>query len=280
MFPHTAPRRSIPWWRCGTSEETAMNRLLQDLRYGLRQLRRSPGFTAVAVITLALGIGSTTAIFSVVYSVLLRPLSYEKPNQIVRLWELNGLGQQVNFTDPNFEDIRSQNHSLQGLAEFRSVLESVSGSPEATRTMVAAISRDFFSIMRVNPVLGRGFAPEDQRFGAAPVAFVSYEYWRQHLDAAADLSAIKLTIENHAVAVIGVLPRGFRFPDESEIWLPRELYERLPSRSAHNWQVVGRLRDGIPIEKAHAELAAIARQIKQQHGQDVDMTDVAIVRLP
>ena len=103
-----------------------MNRLLQDLRYALRQLRGSPGFTAVAVITLALGIGATTAIFSVVYSVLLRPLSYEKPNQIVRLWEVNAAGQQVNFTDPNFEDIRSQNHSLQGLAEFRSGLESVS----------------------------------------------------------------------------------------------------------------------------------------------------------
>ena len=256
-----------------------MNRLLQDLRYALRQLRGSPGFTAVAVITLALGIGATTAIFSVIYSVLLRPLSYEKPNQIVRLWEVNAAGQQVNFTDPNFEDIRSQNHSLQGLAEFRSGLESVSGTPEAARTMVASVSRDFFSIMRVNPVLGRGFAPEDQRFGAAPVALVSYEYWRQHLAGAADLSAIKLTIENQAVAVIGVLPRGFGFPDESEIWMPRELFERLPSRSAHNWQVVGRLRDGVPIEKTHAELAAIARQIKQQYGQDADITDASVVRL-
>ncbi len=256
-----------------------MNRLLQDLRYALRQLRGSPGFTAVAVITLALGIGATTAIFSVIYSVLLRPLSYEKPNQIVRLWEVNAAGQQVNFTDPNFEDIRSQNHSLQGLAEFRSGLESVSGTPEAARTMVASVSRDFFSIMRVNPVLGRGFAPEDQRFGAAPVALVSYEYWRQHLAGAADLSAIKLTIQNQAVAVIGVLPRGFGFPDESEIWMPRELFERLPSRSAHNWQVVGRLRDGVPIEKTHAELAAIARQIKQQYGQDADITDASVVRL-
>jgi len=256
-----------------------MNRLLQDLRYGLRQLRRTPGFTAVAVLTLALGTGATTAIFSVVYGVLLRPLSYEKPNQIIRLWEVNGPGQQVNFTDPNFEDLRAQNQSLQGLAEFRSGLESVSGSPAAARIMVASVSRDFFSIMHVNPVLGRGFAPEDQHFGSTPVALVSYEYWRQQLNGAVDLSAIKLTIENQAVAVIGVLPRGFRFPDESEIWLPRELYERLPSRTAHNWQVVGRLRDGIPIEKANAELAAIARQIKQQHGQDVDMTDVAIVRL-
>ncbi len=256
-----------------------MSSLLQDVRYALRQHRKAPGFAVVAVITLALGIGATTAIFSVVYGVLLRPLSYEKPNQIVRLWETNAQGHPVNFTDPNFEDVRAQNHSLQGLAEFRSTLESVSSAPEATRTVVAAVSRDFFPIMRVTPVYGRGFAPDDQRFGAAPVALVSYRYWRQYLDSAADLSAIKLAIENQAVAVIGVLPPRFNFPDESEIWVPRELYKRLPSRTAHNWHVVGRLQDGIPIEKAHAELAAIARQIKQQYGQDVDMTDVSLVRL-
>jgi putative ABC transport system permease protein len=256
-----------------------MSGLVRDIRYALRQLRKAPGFTAVVVVTLALGIGATTAIFTVVYDVLLRPLSYEKPNQIVRLWEVNGPGQQVNFTDPNFEDIRSQNHSLQGLAEFRSGLESVSGTPEAARIMVASVSRDFFSIMRVSPVLGRGFVPEDQRFGAIPVALVSNEYWRQRLNAASDLSTLKLTIEDQSVSVIGILPPGFSFPDKSEIWLPRELFERLPSRTAHNWQVVGRLRDGVPIETAHAELAAIARQIKQQYGPDVDMTNVAFVRL-
>jgi putative ABC transport system permease protein len=256
-----------------------MSGLVPDIRYALRQLRKAPGFTAVVVVTLALGIGATTAIFSVIYDVLLRPLSYEKPNQIVRLWEVNAVGQQVNFTDPNFEDIHSQNHSLQGLAEFRSDLESVSGSPEAARIMVASVSRDFFSIMRVNPALGRAFVPEDQRFGSAPVALVSNEYWRQHLSGASDLSTLKLTIEDQSVAVIGILPPGFNFPDKSEIWMPRELYARLPSRSAHNWQVVGRLREGVPIEKAHAELAAIARQIKQQYGQDVDMTEVSVIRL-
>jgi putative ABC transport system permease protein len=256
-----------------------METMLQDLRYALRVLKRNPGFTFVTVFTLALGIGATTAIFGVVYEVLLRPLPYDKPDQIAQLWEVSDRGHRMNFTDPNFEDIRSQSHSLQGLAEFGSGTESVSGGAEPTRTMVASVSQDFFPLMRVQPVLGRGFLSENHRFGAAPVALVSYEYWRQHLGSATDLSAVKLTILNQAVSVIGVLPAGFRFPDQAEIWIPRELWERLPSRGAHNWQVIGRLRDGIGPEQAHAELLVIARQIKQQFGQDVDMTDVAVVRL-
>ena len=256
-----------------------METMVQDLRYAWRVLRKNPGFTVVTVFTLALGIGATTAIFGVVYGVLLRPLPYDKPNQIVQLWEVSDRGHRMNFTDPNFEDIRSQSLSLQGLAEFGTGVESVSGGVEPTRTMVASVSQDFFPLMRVRPVLGRGFLPENHRFGAAPVALVSYEYWRQQLGSATDLSAVKLTILNQAVSVIGVLPAGFRFPDEAEIWVPRELWERLPSRSAHNWQVVGRLRDGIEPDQAHAEMIVIARQIKQQFGQDVDMTDVAVARL-
>jgi hypothetical protein len=185
--------------------------------------------------------------------------AYDKPNQIVQLWEANDRGQRMHFTDPNFEDIRSQSHSLQGLAEFGTGVESVSGGAEPTRTAVASVSQDFFPLMRVQPVLGRSFLPEDHRFGAAPVALVSYGYWRQRLGSATGLSAIKLTILNQAVSVIGVQPAGFRFPDGSEIWVPRELFERLPSRSAHNWQVIGRLRDGIGPDQAHAELVVIAR---------------------
>jgi putative ABC transport system permease protein len=192
---------------------------------------------------------------------------------------VNAQGQRVNFTDPNFEDIRSQSHSLQGLAEYATWPESVSGGSEPTRTMVATVSRDFFPLMRVQPALGRSFAADEQHFGAAPTALVSYGYWQQYLGSTADLSAVKLTIENQAVSVIGVLPPGFRFPDDSTIWMPRELRQRLPSRSAHNWHVLGRLGDQIAPEQVRAELASISRQIKQQYGQDVDMTDVAVARL-
>ena len=242
-------------------------------------LRKNPGFTLVAFFTLALGIGATTAIFSVMYEVLLRPLPYENPDQIVRLWEADAQGHRMSFTDPNFEDLRSQSHSLQGLAEYRALPESVSGGSEPTRVTVATVSRDFFPLMRVRPALGRSFLPDDQRFGAAPTALVSYGYWQQYLGSAADLSAVKLTIEDRSVSVIGVLPPGFRFPDDASIWMPREIYERLPSRSAHNWHVLGRLREGIAPEQAQSELGLIGRQIHEQYRQDVDMTGVAVARL-
>jgi putative ABC transport system permease protein len=256
-----------------------MTKLFQDVRYGFRTLRKNAGFTAVALVTLALGIGASTAIFSVAYGVLLRPLPYNHPDQIVRLWEVSAKGQRMNFADPNFEDLRAQSHSLQGLAEFTSGPQSVSGGSQPVRTVAAVVSRDFFSIMRVQPVLGRGFAPEDHRFGAAPVALVGAGYWKQFLGGATDLSAIKLTMFNRSVSVIGVLPPGFGFPDNSEIWVPRELSERLPSRDAHNWHVIGRLRDGVKLAQAHAEFATIARQLKLQYGQYTMMMDVAEAEL-
>jgi predicted permease len=256
-----------------------METMVQDLRYALRVLRKNPGFASITIFTLALGIGATTAIFGVVYGVLLRPLAYDKPDQIVQLRELNDRGHGMNFSDPNFEDIRSQNHSLLGVAEFGTGVESVSGGSEPTRTAMASVSQDFFPLMRVQTVMGRGFLPGNHRFGAASVALVSYGYWRQYLGSVGELSTIKLRILNQAVSVIGVLPAGFSFPQGSEIWLPRELFERLPSRTAHNWQVIGRLRDGVAPDQAHAELAVIARSIKQQFGQDVDMSDVEVARL-
>ncbi len=235
-----------------------MQTLWQDVRYGLRILAKNPGFTAVTVLTLALGIGATTAIFSVVYGVLLRPLPYTKPEQIVRLWEVNSTGLRVSFADPNFGDIRFQARSLQGLAEYGATLQSVSGGSEPTRTMTASVSRDFFSVMAVQPIIGRSFRDEDERSGAAPVALISFGYWKQLLSGAPELSALHLTIGDRSYSVVGVLPAGFRFPENADIWIPRELFPVLPSRSAHNWEVVGRLRDGIALRESQSELSAIA----------------------
>jgi predicted permease len=256
-----------------------MSTLLQDLRFGLRMLAKNPGFTSVAVVTLALGIGATVAIFSVVYGVLLRPLPYFQPDRLVELREVNIHGGLMNFADPNFADVRASSQAIDGVAEYAAWLESVAGTSEPTRTMTASVSRDFFPLLRVQPVRGRGFAPEDQRFGAAPVALVSYAYWKQYLGGTSDLSRIKLNIENQDVAVVGVLPAGFRFPMDSDIWVPRELWETLPSRTAHNWHVLARLRQGVPLAAARGELTGIARRLKQQFGKDTMMVDISAVRL-
>ena len=256
-----------------------MGALIQDLRYGARVLRRNPGFTLIAGFTLALGISATTAIFSVVYGVLLRPLPYDKPEQIVRIWEQNDKGGHTNLADLNFQDLRAQNHSLQGFADYNSDSESVSGGTEAKRLVVASVSRDFFPIMHVSPIIGRGFAAEEQHVGAGVVVLVSYNYWKQYLNSAQDLSRLKLRVGDGSVSVIGVLPPGFRFPDDADIWIPRELSPILPARSAHNSKGLARLRDGVSLAQAQKDLSAIAAVIKKQYGDDVTMISVAMQSL-
>src|SRR5438876_504154 len=252
-----------------------MSTLIQDLKYGLRMLVKNPGFTAVAVITLALGIGATTAIFSVVYGVLLRPLPYPQPDRIVRLWEQGANRNRMNFADPNFEDIRSQNKSLLAVAEYNSGVATVAGSIEPARLNAASVSSDFFAVLGVHPVFGRSFAPEEQKFGASPVALVSHAFWRQSLNSTRDLSAVRLKINSQLVSIVGVLPPDFRYPDNSDFWMPREISERYPSRSAHNWRVVARLRDGFALTGSRGELSTIAARLKQQFGDDTAMVAVA-----
>jgi len=253
---------------------------MQDFRYGFRLLWKSPVYTFVSVLTLALGIGASTAIFSVVYGIILRSLPYKEPEQIVRVWEVNSRGRQMQFADPNFDDVRSQAGSLQGMAQMRSAEVPVSVGDQADLVRVADVSSDFFSVMGVEPVMGRLFAPEEQRFGAALTAVVSYSYWQRRLNEARNLESLKFTVSKKPVTIIGVLPPGFDFPSESHVWMARETLIRLPSRSAHNWQVVARLQKDASIDQARAEASAIAQRLSQQYGSDeIDMVDASILPL-
>jgi len=250
--------------------------LWQDFSFALRLFVKTPSFSVSAILTLALGIGATTAIFSVVYGVLLRPLPYSNPDRIVRLWEQGATGGRMNFADPNFEDVRLQNKSLLAVAEYNSLVSTVSGSIEPARLNTSSVSKDFFDVLGVHPVLGRSFAPDEQKFGAAPVALVGHSFWRQSLNSTRDLSAVRLKVNSETVSVVGVLPPGFRYPDSVDIWLPREISQRFPSRSAHNWQVVARLRDGFPLSESRSELSTVAARLKQQFGDDTAMVAVAM----
>jgi putative ABC transport system permease protein len=254
--------------------------LMRDLHFGARMLAKNVGFTLVTVFTLALGIGATTAIFSVVYGVLLRPLPYPKPDQIVQLWEVGAKGNRMNFTEPNFSDMRSTSRSLEGLAECNAGPFTITGGSEPTRTRAAVVSRDFFKVMGVSPLFGRGFNAEDQREGAAPVLLVSHGYWQQYLGGSEELSKLKVASDHKVFSVVGVMPQEFRFPDNTDFWVPREIYPpNNESRTAHNWRVFGRVHDGVTLAQARAELTTIAHRLKQQYGQDIDMTDAAADRL-
>ena len=148
--------------------------LAADGRYALRQLRKSPGFTALAIVTLALGIGATTAIFSVVYGVLLQPLPYPDPDRIVAVFEVTSKGRPSRLADPNFDDFRDQSRSFQAIAKYSRLEASVAGASEPTRTRVAYVSPAFLRVLGVQPVLGRDFDAEDARKGAAPTLLVSH----------------------------------------------------------------------------------------------------------
>jgi len=256
-----------------------METLLRELRYGLRILTRSPGFAAIAVLTLALGIGASTAIFSVVDAVLLRTLPYPNSQKIVRVWEQAPDGHRMNLADPNFDDFRAQNNTFASLAIYGYGPSSVSGGSEPVRVNIAEVSSGFFKALGVEPFRGRAFAAEEQRLHGAPAAIVSYSYWQRYLAAKPDLSKFHLAMEGAVHPVIGVMPEGFDFPPGVAVWIPRELDPEFTSRTAHNWQCLGRVRDGATVAQARANLSGIARRIKGQYGKEVDLSAAAVVPL-
>jgi putative ABC transport system permease protein len=241
-----------------------------DCRYGLRHLRRNPGTTAVMVFTLALGIGASTAIFSVVYCVLLRPLPYAHANRIVAVFEVTSHGQPSRLADPNFDDFRDQSRSFEAIAKYDNYVTSVSGATQPTRTMVADISPAFLRVFGVQPLLGRDFSDDDAKKGAGRSALVSYGYWRQNLGAPADLSQSHLRIDGAMYSVIGVLPAGFRFPADVDLWLPADLNGEGQSRTSHNYSAVGRLRSGVTVAQANQDISAIARRIHDTSSEQGD----------
>jgi ABC-type antimicrobial peptide transport system permease subunit len=253
-----------------------MNRLIQDLRFAARTLLKRPGITLISVVTLALGIGASTAIFSVVDGVLLRSLPYPEAERLVELQEVTARGSRITFAEPNFLDLHARSRTLEGLAEYSGGTATVTGGAEPVRAVTYRVSGEFFRVIGTQPFLGRTFAQEESKPGGAPVVVISYDFWRRALNGKSVLTGTVLRIADKSFNVVGVMPSGFGFPYRADVWLPRETSVPEISRSAHNWHVVARVRPAIRIEAARAEVSAIGKQLKQENGKEMDAVDFAL----
>ena len=248
-----------------------MESFLQDCRYAVRILARSPGFTLIAVLALALGIGANSAIFSIVNAVILKPLPYEKPEQLVQLWmRFTGIGipnDQNWVSAPEFVDLQ-QNQSLSHLAAIssNSFNINITGTPE--RIDSAVVSTSFFPLLGVQAQLGRVFLPEEGQPGREHVVLLSDGLWRRRFGADPAISGRKLVMNGQSYQVIGVLPRDFQLPLEAEVWTPLVFSadDLSPnSRGNHGYQVIARIKPSVSLDQARADLDVVSQRIIDQH---------------
>jgi len=255
-----------------------METLWQDLGYAFRMLRKTPGFTAVAVLTLALGIGANTAIFSVVNAVLFRPLPLHQPGRIVCLQEQHQ--HPLNVTGATFHDIRERNHVFSEVAAYRIFSRNLSDTRQAAppeQIDVAFVSPDFFPLLGVQPLLGTGFSREQFRENAAGAVILSYGLWRHHFGADREIVGKSIMLHGEPCLVLGVMPMAVSFPEEVEAWAPlTDSMAFLQNRRAHLFTTLARVKVGVATDAVRGDLQAIAAQIQQEnHNVDPGFTFVA-----
>lgn len=243
-----------------------------DVRFALRQLRRSPGFTFVAITTLALGIGASTAIFSVVDGILFKPLAFNQPDRLVNAWTdvtRRGGPDDEWLSWSNFEDLRDQVTQLDALAAWGGASPVLTGRSEARQLLAAVVSEGMFSrVLPVEPILGRSFNSEDHQPGPGTV-LLSYGMWRDELGSDPDVVGTTLVLDDEATTVIGVLPEGFRppFVPDAELWVPTQVDSAAVQRLRGNfsWRAVGRLAPNVTLETANTEVAALGQRLEAQY---------------
>ena len=251
-----------------------------DFKYASRSLLKAPGFALTVVLTLGLGIGATTAIFSVVHATLLRPLPYPQADRIMSVRQVDADGTPMPlFSNLNFLDIKNGSSSFSYLAEYSSSKTTVLGDQGAVAASVAAVSREFVGAMGVHPVQGRWFSSDELRVNGTPAALASDAFWKSKLQGASDVVGRHIDFDGKSYSIIGVMPKGFGFPDDADLWTPIEQIEQYPERTGHTWLVVGRLKPSVSVEQARADVSRIARALKKQFGTDTLMSDAIVLPL-
>ena len=259
-----------------------MHVLWQDLRYAVRTLLKNPGFPLIAILTLALGIGASTAIFTVVDAALLRGLPYKSPERLYHLWERRPTQEfsQREFSYPDYQDYQ-QNGIFEGLAAYTGGGGIMTGRGEPTLVFSPAVSANFFSVLGVNPILGRTFLTHEDKPGSQRVAVLTYAMWQRSFGGDPAILNQSLTINGQSYTVIGVLPANFDFAlRRADLWLPYQPNEaQLTRRFLHGTNLIGRLKPGVSVEQAQSELDVIAKRIEQEHNQSHAGTTLRLVPL-
>ena len=259
--------------------ETSMGTLLQDISYGLRTLVRSPGFTLVAAFTLALGIGANTAIFSVVDTVLLAPLPYEKPEQLQLVWGFHPEIGTETASLPDFVDWREQNNVFVDLAaSFRRSM-NLTGNGEPERLIAARVTANLFSVLGIEPARGRAFLDEEDRPGGERVVILSHGLWERRFGLREDVLGDSVQLDGQPYTVVGITPPGFEFPSRAELWLPLALDPTQAGRRSDFLLVVGRLAEGVGQAQAQAEMDTITQRLEEQYPSTNTMWSVKLVGL-
>ncbi len=246
-----------------------MNTFGQDIRYGMRMLWKSKGFTLVTIMALALGIGANTAIFSVVNTVLLKPLPYPNGERVVFIGEWSQQVPEMSVSYPNFMDWREQQQTMEQIAAFRSANYVLTGVGEPERLDGRQVSASFFNVLGVAPALGRAFSPDEDKPGAHPVALVSHGFWQRRLGGDASIINKQIQLSNESFTVVGVLPQTFEWQSPVDVFVPiglRSDQTNMTQRGNHpGIYVLGLLKPNVSVEQARTEIKAIAERLAQQY---------------
>jgi putative ABC transport system permease protein len=265
-----------------TGGATMRSVLWQDMRYAVRTLGKTPGFTAVVVLTLALGIGATTAIFSVLDGVLLRPFPYPDIDRIMILGETTRAGQAMSVAWPNFQDWRDQNEVFEAFGVYRGMPLNLTGGDQAERLSASLASSDVFKAVGIQAQSGRTFGPDEDHPTAERVAVISDRLWRSRFNANPALLGRTIMLNSQAHTVVGIMPPGMRFPSRlTDVWLPLGLFiDSFPTeRGAHpGLSVVAKLKPGIGVPRAGVNMDTIARRLEKQY--PMSNTDITVTVTP
>src|ERR1051326_1182631 len=255
------------------NKETNMTTLWQDIRYGLRMLWKNPVVTIIVIVALALGIGANTAIFSVVNAVLIRPLPYQESERLVFLNEQSPVLDEMSVSYPNFLDWRAQNQTFEKIGVYNRASYNLTGAGEAERIVTAQMSADLFSVLRVNPLLGRVFTNDEDKPGGTPVVVLSYGLWQRRFGGQTSILNQPITLTNKSYVVIGVLPDSFAGPSpgsaKADMYVPvGQLSDEASWKSRGNHPGlygVGRLKPGVSFAQADADMNNIAANLEKQY---------------